>query len=242
MQRKTRQSAPTLKKKRKGGGPLINNEILLTLIVIFLFLLLAGGGLIYEFNSGPSSSGSSTSLLRSQQQGGGGGGDHTTLRHLQDKVPVLPIFAPVPGAERLIEDTASGNNPTLAGIVALLQKFIAAQHRANKRLAETKADSLTIAQTLFDLTNQYLGRFEQTYRDKPIFPIREDGSIFLSLAAFREGLLADTLKFAFQQAKHPDKLFVGAVVQNCFGRVLDDGVTIDTAGLPCKTGAQVIGM
>ncbi|OEU19387.1 hypothetical protein FRACYDRAFT_152079, partial [Fragilariopsis cylindrus CCMP1102] len=49
-------------------------------------------------------------------------------------------------------------------------------------------------------------------------PIREDDSIFMSIAAFREHLLADTLAYAFSNAKHPEKLFIGAVVQNCFGK------------------------
>ena len=46
--------------------------------------------------------------------------------------------------------------------------------------------------------------------------------------------------YAFDNAKHPEKLFIGAVVQNCFGSVAPDG-TIDPSGTPCKTGRQVIG-
>ena len=36
--------------------------------------------------------------------------------------------------------------------------------------------------------------FDALYRGRTIFPTRDDGSIFLSLAAFREHLLAYTLK------------------------------------------------
>eukprot|EP00977_Amphora_coffeiformis_P030216 scaffold45506_cov153-Amphora_coffeaeformis.AAC.1 len=49
------------------------------------------------------------------------------------------------------------------------------------------------------------------------------------------------MAFAFDNALHPEKLFIGAVVQNCFGKVLDDGVTIDTSGLPCRSGVEVVG-
>ena len=41
--------------------------------------------------------------------------------------------------------------------------------------------------------------FDALYRGKTIFPTREDGSIFLSLAAFREHLLAVTLKDAYSK-------------------------------------------
>jgi len=62
----------------------------------------------------------------------------------------------------------------------------------------------------------------------------------MSIAAFREHLLTETLVSAFKHAKNPEKLFVGAVVQNCLGKVLEDG-TIDTSGTPCLTGPKVVG-
>jgi len=53
-------------------------------------------------------------------------------------------------------------------------------------------------------------------------------------------LLADTLVYAFKNAARPEKLFVGTVVQNCFGKVGEDGITIDASGTPCRTGVQVV--
>ena len=41
--------------------------------------------------------------------------------------------------------------------------------------------------------------FDALYRGRTIFPTRDDGSIFLSLAAFREHLLAYTLKEAYSK-------------------------------------------
>ncbi|KAL7553496.1 hypothetical protein ACHAWF_018034 [Thalassiosira exigua] len=87
------------------------------------------------------------------------------------------------------------------------------------------------------LARDHLAPLEATYRDKSIFPIRDDDSIFVSLASFRDHLLGDTLRGAFDQAKHPEKLFVGAVVQNCFGLNPYPG----EPGVQCRTGAQVVG-
>lgn len=167
-------------------------------------------------------------------------GNTSNMAHLQPNVPYLPIFPTIPNAETLINDTLHNNKPTMAGIVALLQRFLAELHDRNMELAGKRAEGEEIIDTFFDLAKKHLVPFDEAYRGRPIFPIREDESIFLSLASFREHLLADTLKYAFDNAKHPDKLFAGAVIQNCFGKVLPDG-SIDQSGTPCKTGAQVIG-
>merc|ERR1712238_382926 len=102
------------------------------------------------------------------------------------------------------------------------------------------ADGATIINSFYDLALSKLYPLDEVYRGRSIFPVREDDSIFLSLAAFREHLLKGTLVGAFKNAKDPSKLFVGTVVQNCFGLVDDDG-TIHTDGNPCRTGAQVTG-
>ena len=230
------QSAPTLRRrtKKRGPGLTLCREFLPVIAGAVLFLLLGVAGLLHELYSSPPLQDSTGSSIRQR----------TALEEQgieQPHVPILPIFAPVPQAESLIEDLLHHQKPTLAGIVALLQKYIAELHLENRKLSDTKAEAKDIVKSLFDLTTRYLGAFDEAYRDKLIFPVREDDSIFLSLAAFREHLLTETLVSAFSQAKHPEKLYVGAVLQNCFGRVLEDGVTIDTTGLPCKTGAQVVG-
>jgi Glycosyltransferase (GlcNAc) len=243
------QQGSLLNRRKKGKRN--HHEVLILVLVVGVFLLVSLSGLGYLFYL-------LDPTTRTVPAGGGGGRDTTsghagsTARMTADaaqqapKVPILPIFAPIPNAEQLMHDTLNNRKPTMAGIVAILQKFVAEVHMANAQRLK-QANAMEIVKTIFDLTSQHLGRFDQAYRDDktkqemPIFPIRNDESIFLSLAAFREELLADTLRFAFAQAKHPDELYVGAVLQNCFGRVLEDGVTIDTSGLPCKTGAQVIG-
>ena len=159
--------------------------------------------------------------------------------HLYPRTPYLPIFPKIDGAEKLIMDVLNGK-PTIAGITALLQKYMAELHVENNRLFLEKAEASDILASFYDLAHHHLTPFDAVYRGKPIFPIREDESIFLSLAAYREHLLVDTLQFAFDNAKNPDKLFVGAVVQNCFGKVLPDG-SVDPSGKPCRTGVEVVG-
>ena len=172
---------------------------------------------------------------RDQEQNGAGSarqnnGDGSDA-HLNPRVPILPIFAEIPNGDHLMEETLSGKNPTMAGIVAVLQRFITALHADNLRLAKEKAEPQVLIHSYFQLTKKLLSPLDEAYRNRPIFPIREDESIFVSLAAFREGLLAQTLKSAFDEAKNPNQLFIGAVVQNCFGN----------DGRQCRTGLQVIG-
>lgn len=169
----------------------------------------------------------------------------TTTALSTNQIPILPIFSPITDAEELMVELLEHNNPTLAGISAILQRFVFKLHQSNVKLSSLDPKKVPLAQkvvkSFFDLTDEYIRPFEQTYQGRMLFPVRDDDSIFLSLAAFREHLLADTLKYAFKQAKHPERLFIGAVVQNCFGRVVNGTNVIDTSGKPCKTGAQVIG-
>ena len=75
------------------------------------------------------------------------------------------------------------------------------------------ADASTVVSDYFSIVQKILGPFEETYRNRAIFDIREDESIFMSLGAYRDHLLGETLRQAYKNAKNPEKLFVGAVVQ-----------------------------
>eukprot|EP00984_Skeletonema_dohrnii_P010626 scaffold4141_cov117-Skeletonema_dohrnii-CCMP3373.AAC.9 len=150
--------------------------------------------------------------------------------HLQPHFPPLPphTMSVELFGEKIITDTLSHNKPTMAGIIAILQRFLQNLHQFLKDHRDSKAP--TVINEYFALVTKYLVPLEEAYRDKPVFPIREDGSIFMSLGAYRDHLLGETLRQAFKNAASPDKLFVGAVVQNCFG--------IDVT---CRTGVEVKG-
>lgn len=151
--------------------------------------------------------------------------------HLTPRLPHLPIFAKIENGEQLAQDTLSGKHPTLAGIAHILNHFTQALHESNVQLSERKSEVPEIVHAYFTLAKQHLGALEAAYRGRSIFPIRNDDSIYMSLAAFREHLLSQTLQSAFDQAAHPERLFIGAIVQNCFG----------TDGQVCRTGLQVVG-
>lgn len=160
--------------------------------------------------------------------------------HLLPLPPILNAFN-IPKSNTLIDDTVSGRHPTIAGISLVLSGFLTALHNSNQELASreppTKVQRDEVHERFVHLAQKHLAPFETAYRDKPIFPIRDDDSVFISLASFRDALLCDTLKGAFDQAKHPDKLFIGAIVQNCFGLNPYPG----EPGVQCRTGAQVVG-
>jgi hypothetical protein len=62
--------------------------------------------------------------------------------------------------------------------------------------------------TLYVWDREYLSRMP---------PRRDDGSIYLSLATYRDENCLNTVTNAFGKAKNPDFLFVGLVQQNCHG-------------------------
>ena len=162
-----------------------------------------------------------------------------TPDHLSPAVPPLPPFQGLDASEgdRLVAATLSGSRPTVGGVHTILQRFLLALHRSNRGFqteakTENDRDSLRdrVVKAYFDLATEHLVPLDKAYRGRNVFPVREDGSIFMSLASFRDHLLGATLKDAFRNAEHPDKIYIGAVVQNCFG----DEYT-------CRTGAQVVG-
>lgn len=153
--------------------------------------------------------------------------------HLNPLAPPLPIFPTIPNSQQLIDDLLHNNKPTIAGMIAFLYQYLDRLHALHKENSKThQLPEMDIITNYFKLTEDALTPLEEAYRGRTIFPIREEeDAIFISLAAFREHLLAPTLMSAFDQAKNPEKLYFGAVVQNCFG--LD--------GTVCRTGLQVIG-
>ena len=154
-----------------------------------------------------------------------------------DEPHLYPHFPPMPPhtmavdlfGEKIITDTVSYNKPTIAGVIGILQRFLVNLHQLLVENRDAPTPDIVINK-YFDLVNKYLAPFEEAYRDREIFPVREDGSIFMSLGAYRDHLLGETLRQAYKNAAHPDKLFVGAVVQNCFG-----------IGVQCRTGVEVKG-
>ena len=146
--------------------------------------------------------------------------------------PPLPaqLMAEELYGEAIITNLLERDEPTIAGIIALLQRFLSQLHVLLVKDRDEVRPEIVIRDYI-DLVDAIIGPFESAYRARPIFPIRNDDSIFISLAAYRDHLLGETLRQAFDTAAYPDKLYVGAVVQNCFG----------LGNVTCKTGVRVTG-
>ncbi|KAG7365045.1 glycosyltransferase GlcNAc [Nitzschia inconspicua] len=164
--------------------------------------------------------------------------------HLYPKLPHLPIFPEIQDEDVLIHQTLHKNQPTIAGIAAILYRFLSALHQSNHQLATNKNQTTSstngdkrnevevIRRAYFRLAQEHLVPLDIAYQGRTIFDVRNDDSIFLSVASFREHLLADTLMSAFGSATHPEKLFLGVIVNNCFG--LDSNI-------PCRGSPRVVG-
>ena len=133
--------------------------------------------------------------------------------HLHPRLPHLPIFPTIDDDEALRNQTLSGDRPTLAGVAAVLYQHLRELHESNRRITtrlrsgpkrggpkrrDEEADE--VRRAYFDLVERNLRGFEDAYRGRPVFPIRRDGSVFVSVASFREHLLGETLASAFSQA------------------------------------------
>jgi [Skp1-protein]-hydroxyproline N-acetylglucosaminyltransferase len=157
------------------------------------------------------------------------------------EVPYYPPFATIQNGDQLAKLVLTGHQPPpLGGIVHILQQFLLELRNANKRhinVSNDKTGEDIVRTSYFHLAQQHLVPLDEQFRGQNVVPVKEEeNTIFISLAAFREHLLYETLKGAFGRAEYPENLYVGVVMQNCFG--LDD-ITGETYG--CKTGAEVIG-
>jgi hypothetical protein len=165
------------------------------------------------------------------------------LPHLEPRLPHLPPFPTITNSESLISDTLENNKPTIAGIVAVLNRFLKELRASNQRLSAVALKERfpggnikpsDIRATYFSLVSKHLVPLDLALKESRYPQIREDKSIFMSVAAFREHILGDTLKSAFRYANNPDRLFIGAVVQNCFGP--ESSYTSQQ----CKTGHKTV--
>ncbi|KAL7559540.1 hypothetical protein ACA910_011930 [Epithemia clementina (nom. ined.)] len=97
-------------------------------------------------------------------------------------------------------------------IITFLNGWI---HELHETLNQVKHATFEgIWQAYHDLTVKTLYPWDQEYLQR-MPERRDDGSIFLSLASYRDETCFTTLYNAYAKAQHPDQLFVGLVQQNC---------------------------
>ena len=113
-----------------------------------------------------------------------------------------------------ITEDSTGDKPPmeLNEIKEYLENWL---HTLHETLGTVKRATYEgIWQAYHDLTVQTLYVWDRDYlRRMP--PRRDDGSIFLSVATYRDENCINTLNWAYGKAKNPEKLFIGLVQQNC---------------------------
>jgi hypothetical protein len=116
--------------------------------------------------------------------------------------------------QEVLRRGGSSNEPPLSvkEILSYLDEWI---HELHNSLARHKQETfLEVWQAYHDLVVQTLFPWDQDYlRRMP--ERRQDGSIFLSVASYRDENCPSTLMWAYGNATSPEKLFVGLVQQNC---------------------------
>ena len=113
---------------------------------------------------------------------------------------------------------------TMEEIVSFLSSWI---HGLHKTLWQVRKGTYPVIwQAFHDYAVKTLYVWDREYLTR-MPPRRDDGSIFLSVASYRDENCPNTLQWAYEKAKHPEKLFVGLVQQNCekdcVSGVMDDG-------------------
>jgi len=111
-------------------------------------------------------------------------------------------------------------------IISYLDQWVDGLHRALSQVR--KSTFPVIWRTYHDYTVKTLYEWDRQYLSR-MPPRRDDESIFLSIASYRDENCINTIKWAYEKAKNPEKLFVGLVQQNChedcISGVLDGGET-----------------
>lgn len=141
------------------------------------------------------------------------------------KETVQEILHAAGTGQKAMENMVSDQPPmTLDVIISYLDEWIRGLHKTLRQVRKETYPVIWQAyhdyavKTLYVWDREYLARMP---------PRRDDGSIFLSLASYRDENCVNTIKWAYEKAKNPEKLFIGLVQQNCHENcvsgVLDGG-------------------
>lgn len=144
------------------------------------------------------------------------------LRTLRDNHEIIgERLAEVSSGKETVEELLHGikaestsNKPPMdvEEVIKYLDNWI---HQLHETLSHHKdANFDGIWEAYHDLTVKTLYPWDREYLSR--MPTRrDDGSIFLSIASYRDENCFNTLRWAYEKAEHPEKLFVGLVQQNC---------------------------
>jgi len=142
------------------------------------------------------------------------------------KETVQEILHAAGTGQKAMKNMISDQPPmTLDEVISYLDEWIRGLHKILWQVR--KGTYPVIWQAYHDYAVKTLYVWDREYLTR-MPPRRDDGSIFLSIATYRDAECVNTIKWAYEKAKNPDKLFVGLVQQNCHENcvsgVLDGGV------------------
>jgi len=124
--------------------------------------------------------------------------------------------------------------PELSDVVANLTTFVKKVQQKFYKLKQGEKNPVDIWNKYYTLAEKFLIPMDIKYKGQTTHPIREDDSIFVSVASYRDEVCPETLKSMFESAANPERLFVGLVMQNCNKDcktgVIDKRGTIKDAG------------
>ncbi|CAM9300323.1 unnamed protein product, partial [Phaeothamnion confervicola] len=103
---------------------------------------------------------------------------------------------------------------TMDQIMGRLRSFLFELHVAYAAM-KPGPEPETVWETYKDIADRWLLPLDRTYFGVGTFPVRDDDSIFVSVASYRDENCGTTLEEMYGKASLPDKLFVGLVQQNC---------------------------
>ena len=144
-------------------------------------------------------------------------------RRPEPAVPPPPP-PPPPVAPRAAAPAAPDAELSLEEIVTTLTKFLGEVHDAFAAARQTSKEAIWNAYVA--VAERTLVPFERKFAGRTIRPVREDGSVFVSVAAYRDHMLGHTLSELFGNAASPERVVAGVVMQNCVEK--------------CRTGVEVV--
>lgn len=120
-----------------------------------------------------------------------------------------------PSAQEDAADLVSSEEPmTIEEVTTFLYDWVHQLH-ALLQLDENLESAFAMWTAYHDLTRKLLVPWDMEYLRRMATP-RQDDTIFLSVATYRDENCINTLNWAFGNATYPERLFVGLVEQNCY--------------------------
>jgi uncharacterized Fe-S cluster protein YjdI len=113
--------------------------------------------------------------------------------------------------------------PPMAEIEKNMTLYLTTLHKRLSDLAGPTVTAMKAWDTFLEVTKEMPMKWDE--ENKVRFPQpRQDGSIFVSLGTYRDPFCPMTIKSLYENARYPDRLFVGMFQQNCFGPKCRTGV------------------